>query len=113
MRRHRLVAIPKVDSLVRILVPAVLAFVSEVLRHLRLFRKEVAGRVVGDLSEDAFSMTTLPAQHPFRIGRHNVGRMTSRYVASNITGVMLRLRLCCVEGDHMLSYWSGGILLAT
>jgi hypothetical protein len=29
------------------------------------------------------------------------------------TGVMLRLKLCCVEGDHKLSYWPGGILLAT
>jgi hypothetical protein len=34
-------------------------------------------------------------------------------VVSNITGVMLRLKLCCVEGDHTLSHWSGGILLAT
>jgi hypothetical protein len=38
---------------------------------------------------------------------------TSRYVVSNISGVMLRLKLCCVGGDHKLSYWSGGILLAT
>jgi hypothetical protein len=38
---------------------------------------------------------------------------TSAYVASNISGVMLRLRLCCVEGDHTLSHWSVGILLAT
>jgi len=38
---------------------------------------------------------------------------TSAYVVSNISGVMLRLKLCCVEGDHKLSYWSGGILLAT
>jgi len=31
-------------------------------------------------------------------------RMTSRYVVSNITGIMLLLKLCCVEGDHKLSY---------
>jgi hypothetical protein len=30
--------------------------------------------------------------------------MTSAYVVSNITGVMLLLKLCCVEGDHKLSY---------
>jgi hypothetical protein len=29
---------------------------------------------------------------------------TSRYVVSNIKGVMLLLKLCCVEGDHKLSY---------
>jgi hypothetical protein len=29
------------------------------------------------------------------------------------SGVMLRLKLCRVEGDHTLSYWSSGILLAT
>jgi hypothetical protein len=29
---------------------------------------------------------------------------TSRYVVSNITGIMLLLKLCCVEGDHKLSY---------
>jgi hypothetical protein len=29
---------------------------------------------------------------------------TSCYVVSNIKGVMLLLKLCCVEGDHKLSY---------
>jgi hypothetical protein len=30
--------------------------------------------------------------------------IASRYVVSNITGIMLLLKLCCVEGDHKLSY---------
>jgi len=70
MRRHRIVPIPEIGPLVRIAMPTVFAFVSEVLRNLWFFRKEVAGRVVGNLSEDAFRMTALTAQHPFRVGRH-------------------------------------------
>jgi hypothetical protein len=92
MRRHRIIAIPEIDSLVRIAMPAVFALVSEVLRHLRFFRKEVAGRVVGNLSEDAFRMTALTAQHPFRIGRHNVASMTFGQVVENRADTLLICR---------------------
>ena len=68
---------------------AAFAFVSEVLRHLRLFGKEVALRVVGDFSEDAFRVTALTAQHPFRIGRHNVARMTCGQVVENRADTLL------------------------
>ena len=71
---------------------AAFAFVSEVLRHLRLFRKEVTGRVVGDLSEDTFRMTALTAQHPFRIGRHNVARIIVRQVVENRADTLLTSR---------------------
>jgi len=77
MRRHRIISIPEVGSLVRIAMPTIFALVSEVLRHLRFFRKKVANHVVRDLREDAFRMTALTAQHPFRIGRHNGARMTA------------------------------------
>ena len=83
MGRHRIVPIPEVGTLVSGVMAAAFAFVSEVLRYLRLFRKEVAGRVVGDLSEDTFRMTALTAQHPFRVGRHNVASMTFGRVVEN------------------------------
>jgi hypothetical protein len=83
MRRHRIVPIPQVIALVGGLVSAVSALVSEVLRNLRLFGKEVTGRVVGNLGKDAFRMTALAAQHPFRIGRHYVARMTFGQAVEN------------------------------
>ena len=89
MGRHRIVPIPEIGPLVRIAMPTVFAFVSEVLRNLWFFRKEVAGRVVGNLSEDAFRMTALTAQHPFRIGRHNVARMTFGQVIENRADTLL------------------------
>ena len=92
MRRHRIVAIPEVGSLVRIAMPTVFALVSEVLRHLRFFRKKVAGRVVGDISEDAFRVTALAAQHPFRIGRYNVARIIVRQVVENRADTLLTSR---------------------
>lgn len=82
MGRHRIVPIPEVGTLVSGVMAAAFAFVSEVLRHLRLFRKEVALRVVGDLSEDAFRVTALTAQHPFRIGRH-VAMITLVHMSEN------------------------------
>ena len=89
MGRHRIVPIPEVGTLVSGVMAAAFAFVSEVLRHLRLFRKEVALRVVGDLREDAFRMTALTAQHPFRIRRHNVARMTFGQVIENRADTLL------------------------
>ena len=88
MRRHRIVPIPEIGPLVRIAMPTVFAFVSEVLRNLWFFRKEVAGRVVGNLSEDAFRMTALTAQHPFRVGRHDA-RMASGEVIENKADTLL------------------------
>ena len=83
MRRHRIVPIREVGSLVGIAMPAIFAFVNKVLRHLRLFREEITGRVVGNLGEDAFRMTAFTAQHPFRIGRHSVEMITFAHLPEN------------------------------
>jgi hypothetical protein len=88
MGRHRIVPIPEVGTLVSVTMAAVFAFVSEILRNLWFFWKEVTGRVVGNLSEDAFRMTALTAQHPFRVGRHDA-RMASGEVIENRADTLL------------------------
>ena len=70
MGGHRVVPISEVGTLVSAAMAAIFAFVSEVFRNLRLFRKEVTGRVVGNLGKYAFRVTPFTAQNPFRISTH-------------------------------------------
>jgi hypothetical protein len=78
-RRHRGVTVDQIGSPIGIPVPAVFAFMREVFGDLRLFRKKVADRVVGNLGVGAFGMAVLAAENPFRIGRHWRILMTRGY----------------------------------
>jgi hypothetical protein len=63
----------------------------------------LVGNVAADLAVvfDGCPDADVDGGEPRAFSNH---RTTSRYVVSNITGIMLLLKLCCVEGDHKLSY---------
>jgi hypothetical protein len=71
IRGHRFVPVAQVFALIGANVSAVFALIHKIVRYVRFLRKEIAGRVVGDLRVDAFSMTIFAAQDPFRLVCHS------------------------------------------